>query len=120
MAFFSSCKNFLHLVFLSILLNTFRSFAGNKHSTIFLSSLAIGSSIANGLSRPLWGILYDRYGFKQPFIMLNVLQFIVAASIYFSVEVKMLFSFLIILSGGLQAGLFALFPSLISKIFGVK
>lgn len=103
-----------------LILNTFRRFAGNRQEVELLKYLAIGYSICNGFFRPVWGFLFDKFGFKKLFVTLNFFQMLISGSVYFMVEDTIIFSTLVLLSGFLQAGLFSLMPSFVSKIFGIK
>ena len=40
----------------------------------FITLIGSLGSICNGLSRPIWAILFDKYGFKKAFTVLLVLQ----------------------------------------------
>jgi len=80
----------------------------------------MGYSLGNGFMRPLWGSIFDIYGFKIPFIILNLIEIIISCSIYFIVDNTILFSIMILTCGCLHAGIFALFPSFVSKVFGIR
>ena len=107
-------------VFVIVLLNTFRAFAGGRQDAALLKYLAIGYSLFNGFGRPVWGWLFDKFQFKRLFIILNVFVFLISSTIYFTVEITALFSILVLFTGFLQAGLFAILPSFVNKIFGLK
>jgi MFS family permease len=108
------------LVFCYIIVNTFRSFVGNRQEVTFLKNLAIFLSVGNGLGRPFWGFLFDKFGFKPLFITLNVLIIIVSSSIYFVADYAIILAIYIPLCGVIQAGNFALMPAFVSKVFGLK
>ena len=64
--------------------------------------------------------LFDKLGFKIPFIIINICEILISVSIYFTVDTTVLFSFLLVISGAFMAGCFALLPAVTSKIFGLK
>ena len=121
MSFFASCKfTIFILVSIMIVVNTFRSFVGSRQDIQTLKFTAVCYAIGNGFSRPVWGILYDKFKFKRLFLGLNLLQLVITASLYHCVEEAPVFSFLVILSGCLNGGLFSIMPSFVSKVFGIK
>jgi MFS family permease len=109
-----------YIVFLYTFLNTFRSFVGNRQDVKLLKYLAISHSAANGFGRPLWGILFDKFGFKKLFITLNACSILASATIYFVPEHKVLLSIYVPFTGLLTAGVFSMMPSFVSKIFGLR
>ncbi len=101
-------------------MNTFRVCADSKQSSSLLSYLAMGFSIGNGFFRPIWGVLFDLFGFKKPWILLNVISFIISSSIYFVIDYTVIFSIMILFGGVIEGGMFSLLPSFVEKVFGIK
>lgn len=82
--------------------------------------MAVLYSIGNGLGRSIWGFLYDYFGFKRLYIIIITTGMIISGTISLAAHVPGLFFIFVVLSGWLLAGLFALMPSICSKIFTVK
>jgi len=130
MSFCSSCnfyyfiihkyKQYKHLVFCYIIINTYRSFVGNRQEVTFLKNLAIFLSVGNGIGRPIWGFLFDRFGFKPLFIVLNVMIIIISSTFYFIPNYKIILAIYVPLCGVMLAGNFSLMPAFVSKVFGLK
>jgi OFA family oxalate/formate antiporter-like MFS transporter len=104
-----------------LIVNTFRTFGSiNDLDTTLLKYLAVSFSAVNGFLRPGWGILFDKFGFKKLFLVINLGEAVISSVIYFTVGNAVIFSIFIILSGFLMAGVFALLPAFVSKTFGLK
>lgn len=120
----SACKYFDYLDFSYMVLNVFR-FYGQNNSThkidqTWIKTITLIFSLANGLTRPLWGLFFDKYGFKLPFFIIQGVNIVVSATYYFVVRVDILFAIVTSSLGIILAGHFALIPSLVSRIFGLK
>jgi MFS family permease len=85
-----------------------------------LKYIGVAFFLANGFIRPLWGFLYDKVGFKKLFVLLTVIEIAISASLYFAREAHWIFYILVVLSGALLAGVFALMPAFVQKTFGIK
>lgn len=110
----------MYVVFCYIITNTFRIFVGNRQDVSFLANLGIMFSVGNGIGRPIWGFLFDKFGFKKLFILLNLLIITISSTFYFIPEYAVLLALYIPMCGILQAGNFTLMPAFVSKVFGLK
>jgi Na+/melibiose symporter-like transporter len=82
--------------------------------------IAMFTSFINGLGRIFWGLLYDIFGFKLLYKIINVFIFFISALIYFMPENIYALFILIPLTGLMHSGVFALIPSLHCDVFGIK
>lgn len=82
--------------------------------------MAVLYSIGNGIGRSIWGFLYDYFGFKRLYLIIISTGMVTSGTIYLVAEVPWLFFIFVVISGWLLAGLFALMPSICSKVFTVK
>jgi MFS family permease len=84
----------------------------------YLSLVGGIGAILNGLGRLFWGIVSDKYGFKNSWIVLAMLQSILGFMYPFSADSKIGFLVATACSYFFLAGAFALIPSACQKVFG--
>ena len=108
------------LLFGFLLTNTYRPFGLSMElNELGIQSLSKVYTLLNTFSRIIWGIIYDKFGFKYPYIIVCVNQIICSSLIYFSS--KYIVTYFIICCFGVLSfsGHIILFPNLITKIFGI-
>ena len=97
-------STFLQIVSFTIT-NTFRSFGEQcLMPEYFLSNLTKTYSILNGLSRLIWGFLFDKFSFKYLYSVCMITQVFVSSFIFFSVKYKFLFFLLLCLQSIVVSG----------------
>ena len=101
--------------------NTYRSFAQQylmeEH---FLSNLTKTYSILNGISRLIWGYLFDKYSFKCLYSICIITQTIVSSLLFNSVYYPILFFFLLCVQSVVVSGKISLNVTMFTKIYGIK
>ena len=113
--------SFFTLYFLYMITNTNRSFGQiNNLDENFLSFLSKTYSIINGISRIVWGILFDYFPFKKLMYYLLSLEIFISFTVYYIGEFKYLYFIYIIVSGVLFAGIIVIVMPLYNKIYGEK
>ena len=113
--------SFFTLYFLYMITNTNRSFGQiNNLDENFLSFLSKTYSIINGISRIVWGILFDYFPFKKLMYYLLSLEIFISFTVYYIGEYKYLYFIYIIVSGVLFAGIIVIVMPLYNKIYGEK
>ena len=101
--------------------NTYRSFGEQcLMSEYVLSNLTKTYSILNGLSRLIWGILFDKFSFKNLYSICIMTQIIVCFTIYYSVKHYILFFILLCLQAIVVSGKISLNVTMFTKVFGIK
>ena len=86
----------------------------------FLTLVGSLGSAANAGSRVVWGLLLDRFPFRNIYFALVVIQLVMVATLNLIADTKALYLIWIFISLGCEGGHFALFPPLTMKIFGTK
>lgn len=85
-----------------------------------LKYLQSGFSGANSFLRPLWGFLFDLIGFKALLFPTNLILIAIGCTLFYTIHIKWLFTFLVVLSGLLMGVIFSIFPPYTGKIYGIK
>ena len=113
--------SFFTLYFLYMITNTNRSFGQiNNIDENFLSTLSKTYSIVNGISRVVWGILYDYFPFKKLMYYLLSIEIFISLTVYYIGEYQYIYFIYIIVSGVLFAGIIVIIMPLYNKIYGEK
>ena len=101
--------------------NTYRSFAQQclmeEH---FLSNLTKTYSILSGISRLIWGYLFDKFTFKCLFSICIIAQTIVNSLLFNSVYYPVLFFFLLCFQSVVVSGKISLNVTMFTKVYGIK
>jgi MFS family permease len=101
--------------------NTYRSFGEQcLMSEHFLSNLTKAYSILNGLSRLLWGFLFDKFSFKCLYSICISTQAIVDSILYYSVKHPVLFFLLLCFQGIVVSGKISLNVTMFTKVYGIN
>ena len=105
----------------STLLNLVKPFSA-YHTSVLTEDLvfymSISYSIVNGLSRSLFGFLYDKFGISVLKIV-AVIEIVVAAGVYFTSDIAGLFFICPVLAGLISAACVSIIPPSVSKVFGI-
>ncbi len=87
--------------------NCYRDF-GNKYgceqTSMFILGILFG--VVNGISRFLWGLLLDKYGFKILMYIITFLEVTAASTIYFTVEYDALYIIVVLIVAACFSGNF--------------
>ncbi|EAR91039.2 oxalate/formate antiporter (macronuclear) [Tetrahymena thermophila SB210] len=86
----------------------------------FLTVVGSFAAVGNGLSRPIWSSMLDKFSFKTVFSFLLVLEIFLGLTFrysYFNGVVYLIYVFLIHTTFG---GVMAMFPVVSAQLFGVK
>ena len=85
----------------------------------FLALIGSISSLCNGLSRPIWGSLYDKFGYKIVMSIICFIATIFLASLTFVISINQWVYFMwVCIIYFCIGGIFALLPSYTNKSFG--
>ena len=118
---------FLQLVFIffftnifgTVELNIMRKFGEiNGLPKEFISECSLIWKIANFVSIPIWGFLFDSIKFKHLYTILLVLQIIISSMCYFVSNSKIGFLSYILTSAIVNSANLTVYPCTFSKIFG--
>jgi len=113
-------STFLQIVSFTVT-NTFRSFGEQcLMPEYFLSNLTKTYSILNGLSRLIWGFLFDKFSFKYLYSACMITQVFVSSFIFFSVKYQILFFLLLCLQSIVVSGKISLNITMFTKVYGIK
>ena len=108
------------LLFGFLLTNTYRPFGtAMKLNEFGIQTLSKVYTLLNTSSRILWGLLYDKFGFKYPYFFVCINQIACSSLIYFSA--KNIYTYFLCCCFGVLSfsGHIILFPNLITKKFGI-
>ena len=108
------------LIFGFLLSNTYRNFGINQNLDDFgMQILSKAFTLINTFIRLVWGVIYDKFGFRIPYIIICINQILCGSFIYFAS--KNIISYIIVVCFGVisYAGHIILFPNLIHYKFGV-
>ena len=108
------------LIFGFLLSNTYRNFGNKKDlSDLGMQTLSKLFTLLNTFSRLLWGVIYDKFGFRIPYIIICINQIICGSLIYISS--KNMYTYILVTCFGVlsYAGHIIVFPNLIHHKFGV-
>ena len=101
--------------------NTYRSFAQQcLMKENFLSNLTKTYSILGGISRLLWGYLFDKFTFKCLYSICIITQTIVDSFLFNSVHYPIFFFFLLCFQGIVVSGKISLNVTMFTKVYGIK
>ena len=108
------------LLFGFLLISTYKPFEILMNLDEFgMHTLSKAYTLLNTFSRIIWGLIYDKFGFKYPYIFVCVNQIICSSLLYFSAK-NLITYFIVCCLGVLSfSGHVILFPNLINKKFGV-
>ena len=76
-------------------------------------------TILNTFCRLAWGYIYDKFGFKIPYVIICINQFICGLAIYFSSKFLAVYFIVVCFGVVSYSGHIILFPNLIKIKFGV-
>lgn len=76
--------------------------------------------LGNGLFRGVWGILYDKVGFKKSMLLLFSMIFVTSSTFYFIADNKVLIMIYCIIISTFAGAAFTLIPSGVQEVYGVK
>ena len=101
--------------------NSWRDF-GNKNGVDQNYIFALGTmfGLVNGSCRFLWGYLMDKFGFKPLMSVIAGIEIILAGSLYFLVNIPILFVISILLIATCIGGHFSILAPLFNKVYGVE
>ena len=108
------------LLFGFLLTNTYRPFGVSMHlNELGIQTLSKAYTLLNTFSRILWGLLYDKFGFKYPYSFVCINQIVCSSLIYLSA--KNIYTYFICCCFGVLSfsGHMILFPNLVTKKFGI-
>ena len=101
--------------------NCYRDF-GNKYgceqTSMFILGILFG--VVNGISRFLWGLLLDKYGFKILMYIITFLEVTAASTIYFTVEYDALYIIVVLIVAACFSGNFCCISPLYTLIYGIE
>ena len=109
------------LIYGFLLSNTYRNFGRKRElSDKGMQILSKAFTLLNTFSRLCWGFIYDKFGFKIPYIIICLNQIICGSLIYLSSENE--YTYIADVCCGVlsYAGHIILFPNLIHHKFGVE
>lgn len=109
------------IVFCYLIINTSRqygNFKGLPQTLLFYISSFFG--LSNGLCRYMWGPINDKIGFKIPFLIISILELILAGTYYFAGKKGGIYFLVNILVAFCLGGTFTLLPPIFNKSFGFK
>ena len=122
----SVSKKNIYYIFIIIVLdflisNCNRDF-GNKsgvsQNALFILGTLFG--IINGSSRFFWGYLMDKFGFKILMFIITGIEITIAASLYFSVKIEIIYIISVLLISACIGGHFATLSPTFNKVFGLE
>lgn len=86
----------------------------------FLTGVGAFAAIGNGLSRPIWSSMLDKFSFKTVFSFLLCLEIFLALTLQFSYSFSILYLIYVFLVHTTFGGVMAMFPVVSAQLFGVK
>ena len=108
------------LIFGFLLSNTYRNFGNKKNLDEFgMQLLSKDFTLLNTFSRLLWGFIYDKFGFKIPYIIICINQIICGSLLYTSSKTMATYNIVTCFGVLSYAGHIIVFPNLIHHKFGV-
>ena len=101
--------------------NTYRSFTQQSlMQEHFLSNLTKTYSILSGISRLIWGYLFDKFTFKSLYSICITTQAIVDSTLNDSVHYPIFFFFLLCFQGVVVSWKISLNVTMFKKVYGIK
>lgn len=86
----------------------------------FLTLVGAFAAVGNGLSRPLWSSMLDKFSFKSVFSFLLVLEIVLGLTFQFATSAQFLYLLYVFLIHTTFGGVMAMFPVVSAQLFGVK
>jgi hypothetical protein len=109
------------MYFAQMILNTYAHFAKLKNLDLTLiKTTGVIYSLINGITRPLWGILFDKFSYIILYLIITASNIIVSSALYFAADVPVLYSILVIITGFSISGGSTIFPALVAKTYGIR
>jgi MFS family permease len=84
------------------------------------TAASVGSGLVNGATRITLGTLTDKYSFKSIFAIMMVIQLINSLICFWAANIPALFVLCIQLNYFSIGGIFAVFPSTVMNVFGLR
>ena len=111
----------LNIVLDFLISNCNRDF-GNKNDVSQNALYILGTlfGIINGSSRFLWGYLMDKFGFKVLMFIITTIEIIISATLYFSVQIEVIYIISVLLISACLGGHFAILSPVFNKVFGLE
>ena len=101
--------------------NTYRSFAQQCYMEEYLlSNLTKTYYILSGLSRLIFGALFDKFSFKCLYSICIITQIFIVSLLFYSVNYSILFFFLLCFQNIAISGKIALNVTMFIKVYGIK
>lgn len=101
--------------------NSYKSFGKSKiNDDEFLAVVGSVSAFFNGSLRLVWGLVMDKIGFKKTYFILLVVQTVFLGSLYFIAVNKGLYLIWVSLILCCEGGHFAIFPTIVARIYGKR
>ena len=101
--------------------NTYRSFAQQCYMDEYILSLLTKTySILSGLSRLIWGALFDKFSFKCLFGICVFSQIVVDMFLFYSVKYPLFFFTLLCFQSVIISGKVSLNITMFIKVYGIK
>jgi MFS family permease len=91
-----------------------------KKQDSFLTLTGSLKDLSNGLSRAMWGLLMDKFGFKKCYFVILVIQLSLAVTFSSVSDNNTLFLVWVCATMCVEGGQFSIFPAQSIKIFGHK
>jgi hypothetical protein len=90
------------------------------HDDEFLTMIGVVSAIANGCSRYLWNILFNKTGYKTTMLGILSLVIIVCVTIRFTVNMRGLYMFIVFVMNCCVGGFQVTTPTVSQTVYGHK
>lgn len=111
------CSGFLSF----LILTTFKVIGTTRMFSISALKIgAVGAALGSSICSPLWGLLYDYFGFKYLISIINISGIALGVSICFSMNNEVMYVCLVIFNTIILSGIMPLFHPHIMKVFGIK
>lgn len=113
----STCK--VNSVYGFYVASNYKSFGDEAvGNDTFLAVIGSASAFCNGSSRFAWAYFMEKTSFRLTYMVLLVVQAVLAATIYFIAPIPALYLIWVCASLGCEGGNFTLFPALMAKLHG--
>lgn len=115
------CVNFCsHFLFFNIN-NTYKTIGALEHmSTQLFKWIATISALCLSVSGPIWGILYDYFGFKPLLIVITIVASFMSLPMTFALDNQYLFAAFIFVNNIFLAGVSSALNPHMMKVFSIK
>lgn len=102
-------------------MSTFKFFANNYNlGEQFLFICSVLLYLLNGISRGLWGFLYDKFHFKTLVTILCSINLIVSVTFYFIIQIPALFCIYLMIAGFIAGAPFSIISLSVFNKYGPK